>query len=167
MDEQLPVEASEMYVSNDQKLKVDSQRLVDQLTTSTDVDEIKKITQLFNINQTKKELIRVNKLNQILDVINDKILERVTNEDLGDEALIKYGTSINQALTRSLNTANTVQDKPLINLYQENNTVNINNQEVLSRESREKVLDVVKYLLENQDQATILLQEGNQEEDDV
>lgn len=156
MSEEPTVVETALYISNDQKLKSSSQQLVDKITESSDVDEIKKITQLFNINQTKKELARVNKLNDILDTINDKILDRLNTEDLRDEDLIKYNNSINQALTRSLNTANTVQDKPLINLYQENNTINIQNNEPLSRESRERVLDAVKFLLSTNQTETFL-----------
>ena len=51
-------------------------KIAQEIINENDVDSIKDLTHLFNLNQAKKNVIRVIKLNGLLDTVSDKIIER-------------------------------------------------------------------------------------------
>ena len=57
-------------------LDSNSNALAENILKESDLDEIKRLTQLFNLNQAKKNVLRVLKLNSLLDKVSDQMLER-------------------------------------------------------------------------------------------
>ena len=52
--------------------------ILNQIITETDENKTRDLTHLFNANQNKKTMVRVNKLSNLLDTITDQALARFT-----------------------------------------------------------------------------------------
>lgn len=121
--------------------------VVSQLVETNDADEIKRLTQLFNVNQMKKDAIRTLKLNDMLDKLDDQVLKRIeTHPDQFSNAdLLNYLNTIQQNINKSAQNISSLNQTPLIQLNQQNNIM-VSNE--FNRESREKIISAVKQLLE-------------------
>lgn len=128
-------------------LETSSEEVVSQLINSQDSDEIQRLTQLFNVNQMKKDALRVLKLNEILDRLDDQVAERVENhpDQFSNADLLNYVNAIQQNISKSAQNVGTLNQTPLIQFNQQNN-INVDG-EVLNRESREKIVDIVRQFL--------------------
>lgn len=129
-------------------LDTNTDEVVSQLIESQDPDEIKRLAQLFNVNQMKKDAIRVVKLNDILSKLDNQVFERVEKhpDQFSNTDLLNYVNTIQQTITKSNQNITNINPTPLIQLNQQNNIVNVG-AESLNRESREKILDAVQQLL--------------------
>lgn len=112
-------------------------------------EELKDLTNLFNMNQAKKSIERANKYSKLLDNVVDKMSERVEKraDQFTNEDLLDYLNAIQKALEKNEMTDITNEMAPIIQ-YQQNNQVNINVDSGLNRESREKVMDAIKAIME-------------------
>ena len=112
-----------------------------------DLDETKKIITLFNLNQAKKNVLRVLKLNSLLDKVSDQMIERFEKRpgEFSNADLLNYLTVTQNAIDRANKSLALVDETPAIQLNQVN--VNINNEEGLDRESRLKVTEAVKAIM--------------------
>lgn len=121
--------------------------VVSQLVETNDADEIKRLTQLFNVNQMKKDAIRTLKLNDMLDKLDDQVLKRIeTHPDQFSNAdLLNYLNTIQQNINKSAQNISSLNQTPLIQLNQQNNIM-VSNE--FNRESREKIISAVKQFLE-------------------
>lgn len=133
-------------------LKEKTDDVVTKLIESQDADEIKRLTQLFNVNQMKKDAIRVIKLNDILDKLDDQVSERVEKypEQFSNTDLLNYVNTIQQTISKSNQTITNINQTPLIQLNQQNNIVQVS-EDTLTRESREKIINMVKQFLDSQE----------------
>ena len=120
------------------------------MINSQDSDEIQRLTQLFNVNQMKKDALRVLKLNEILDRLDDQVAERVENhpDQFSNADLLNYVNAIQQNISKSAQNVGTLNQTPLIQFNQQNN-INVDG-EVLNRESREKIVDIVRQFLNSE-----------------
>ena len=57
-------------------LDTSTQQIADEIIKETDTKKLKDLTYLFNLNLTKKNVLRVLKLNTLLDKVSDQMLER-------------------------------------------------------------------------------------------
>ena len=130
-------------------LKSTQEELEQSLLKEDDVDNIKTIIDIFNINIKKKDIIRASKLNELQDKIYEQINERlVTNaNDFSNRDLLDYFKTIQETINKSEISSDDVIT-PKIQLNQ--NNLNINMGPTLNRDSRQNVLDAVKKILENQ-----------------
>ena len=153
-------------ISLDDETNSIAQKIIDE----SDLDEVKKLTQLFNLNQSKKNAMRVLKLNSLLDRVSDQMIERFEKKpgEFSNSDLLNYLTVTQNAIDRANKSLNLVEDTPAIQL-QQNNQINVNIIDSLSRDSKEKVTDAVKsilakiQLMDSQDTNTVQI---IQEEDD-
>lgn len=160
--------------NNLELLKEKTDDVVTKLIESQDADEIKRLTQLFNVNQMKKDAIRVIKLNDILDKLDDQVSERVEKypEQFSNTDLLNYVNTIQQTISKSNQTITNINQTPLIQLNQQNNIVQVS-EDTLTRESREKIINMVKQFLDSQEKDSEIIdisQEdvvyyGNEEEE--
>lgn len=133
-------------------LNEESLALIEKIITEPDEQKSRDLITLFNSNQNKKTMVRINKLSDLLDTITDQALTRFTarpdeisNKELFDglkvvQDLIERG----QKQVSGANENNT----PLIQVNQQTNEVNIGNSpNNLSRDSRERVKSAVMNLL--------------------
>ncbi len=130
----------------DEKTALIAQQILDE----QDIDKVKDLTALFNLNAQKRNVMRVIKMNGLLDKVTDQVIERFEKypANFSNDDLIKYMQVTENAIDRANKNLNLVEETPAIQLMQ-NNQVNINIDNGLDRDSREKVLDAVKAILAN------------------
>ena len=132
------------------KINSDSKELTQQLLDCKDLDKVKELTALFNLNAQKKSAVRILKMNNLLDKVTDEIIERFDNKSqtFTNDDLLKYMQAVENSIDKSSKTLGMVEDTPAIQ-YQQNNQVNIQvNEPGLNRDSRQKVLDAVNQILQ-------------------
>jgi len=123
--------------------------LARKLISEENLDVIKDITKKFSINQTKKNVLRIIKLNNLLDKVNDQAIERFEKRpgDINTTDLIKYMQVVQDSIDKSQKYIENIDTSPMIQLNKQENTVNINVGSELDRESKEKVIEAINALL--------------------
>lgn len=119
---------------------------------SDDLVEIKNLTKLFNLNQNKSEVLRIMKLNEMLDKTNDELLSRLTNFSgaFTNQELTKLVDTLQNSIDRASSNLNLIDQAPQINpIVQKNTQVNVQINE-MDRYSRERVYAALQNLLGNQ-----------------
>lgn len=130
--------------SLDEKTKNIAQEILD----TDDVEKVKSLTNLFNVNAQKRNVIRIMKMNSLLDKVTDKVVERFdkTPDNFSNDDLIKYMQVTDNALERATKNLTQVEEAPTIT-YQQNNQVNINLEAPVNRASRANITEAVQNLL--------------------
>ena len=133
---------------NSQPLDNKNNEIAQKILDAETVEETKDLTALFNLNSQKRNVLRVLKMNNLLDKVTEQIIERFeknpnlfTNEDL-----LKYMQVTENAIDRANKNLNMVEETPPIQLLQQNQ-VNININQGLNRESRQRVIETVQAIL--------------------
>ena len=116
-----------------------------------DVDNKDFLTQLFNANQNKKTMVRVNKLSDLLDTITEQALARFTSrpDEISNKELFDGLKIVQDLIERGQKQVSGAGETPLIQFNQQNNEVNVGGNSVsnLNRDSRERVKSAVMNLL--------------------
>lgn len=149
----------DLAVLNDQ-----TQTLLQHLISTTDLQQTKDLTYLFNINQNKKTTVRISKLNSLLDLITDQALRRlrtrpdqISNKQLLDSLRIVQ-TSIQNSQRQVAGELEA--PAPFIQINNQTNEVNIGNTAAsLDRDSRNRVKTAVLGILKNLQQAGLSAQQ--------
>lgn len=138
-------------VTTDPKaLKDESKALIEQIISETDEYKVKELTQLFNANQNKKTMARVDKLSDLLDTITDQALVRFTSrpDEISNKELFDGLKVVQDLIERGQKQVSGTNETPLIQVNQQNNEVNIGGSpSTLNRDSRERVKSAVLQLL--------------------
>ena len=135
-------------------LSEESRQLLSQIIAERDADKSAQLTHLFNLNQNKKTLVRLDKFSDLLDTIAAQAYDRFTSrpDEISNKELLD-GMKVMQDLLergRKQVVENDEGPAPLIQINQTNNEVNMNNAASgLSRESRAKVQKAVSDLLKS------------------
>lgn len=142
-------EESLLPVPNTDDLKKESLDILNQIITSTDSSKTKDLTCLFNENQNKKTMLRMNKMSDLLDVITDQAMTRFTArpDEISNKELLDSMKVVSELIDKSSKQINNVE-APLIQINQQNNEVNLSETKGgLNRDSRERVKNTVTDLL--------------------
>ena len=134
-------------------LNSSTETLVEKIIDETDADELQDLTKLFNINQIKKNIIRTQQMNNLLDTVTGEVLKRLSNSpyafDNGE--LIDYMKVLQGNLEKTQNAVKQVPETPMIQINQQNNTTNNivvdKSGASLNRDSREKIIDIVQAII--------------------
>lgn len=131
------------------KLAEDTRNIVQDIIKEDNVDNLKDLTKLFNIMIAKKNAVRMMQLNELLDAVNEEALSRVINtpELIKDKDLSVYMAQALNQMEKATKTFEALDDTPAIQLNQQTNNVNIN----LSSDSKERILEVIKLLTQQQE----------------
>lgn len=133
-------------------LNEESLAIINKLIAETDESKTRDLTQLFNANQNKKTMVRVNKLSDLLDTITDQALARFTArpDEISNKELFDGLKVVQDLIERGQKQVSGVGEMPLIQLNQQNNEVNFGDPaSSLNRESRERVKTAVLGLLDS------------------
>ena len=124
-------------------------KVTNELIEEQDLDKVKNLTKLFNLNQAKRNAIRVMKLNSLLDKVSDQMIERFNKKpgEFSNKELLDYMTVVQSTIDRANKSIELVDQTPAIVINQQNNQVNIDNSPVLDRESRMRVVEAVKSIM--------------------
>ena len=122
-------------------LSQSSEELADKIAKSNEMGEVKDLTQLFNLNQAKRNVYRLLKLNGLLDKIDDAIVERINkNPNLFNNSdLINYLNAVQNSIEKSTKLVGGVETAPLIQINNTENNVNIATEQLTSEE-RQRIL---------------------------
>lgn len=122
--------------------------LAQQVVEETDLDRTKQLVASFNLNQSKKNVLRILKLESLLDKVQDSMIERFekTPNNFNNNDLLNYMTVVQTSIDRANKSLNLVDETPAIQFNQQVN-INVKEEDKLDRNSREKVTDAVKAIL--------------------
>ena len=123
-----------------------TKNIAQQLIDEQDLDQVKNLTHLFNLNQAKKNVLRILKLNQLLDKVSDQMIERFEKRpgELSNADLLHYMQVAQSAIDTANKSLNQVDETPAIQINQQNI---IMDKEILDKDSRDRVTDAVNAIL--------------------
>lgn len=144
-----------------------AKELSDKIIQEDDLAAIKNIINEFNLNQTKKEALRLLKYNILLDNISEEMIRRFKDkpDEFTNSDLLQYLNVIQAASSKASNTMNNVSELNPITI----NQININQTAELPRESREKIERALKAILNmknNSEEVEEVVIEENQEKEE-
>lgn len=124
------------------------EKIVNEIIKASTQKELQEQFDLFNINQSKKNALRIIKLNSLLDKVEDQAIERFEKkpDQVPNKELLEYMTVVAGQIDRSQKYIDTLKDKPMIKVNQKNDvTINIGTE--LNKDSKERVMDAIQGLL--------------------
>jgi hypothetical protein len=139
------------------ELNEEAKALIEQIIAEKDEQKSRDLTQLFNANQNKKTMIRVNKLSDLLDTITDQALVRFTSrpDEISNKELFDGLKVVQDLIERGQKQVSGTNETPLIQVNQQTNEVNIGDTASnLNRDSRERVKAAVLGILSSINTAT-------------
>lgn len=139
-----------LIVPNTIDLNAESKAIIEQIIAEKDEQKSRDLTQLFNANQNKKTMVRVNKLSDLLDTITDQALARFTSrpDEISNKELFDGLKVVQDLIERGQKQVSGAGETPLIQVNNQTNEVNIGGATSnLNRDSRERVKSAVLSLL--------------------
>lgn len=149
-DESQQSPSTALTVLNSDDLNKESLSLINQIIAESDIEKTKDLTHLFNINQNKKTMIRIDKLSGLQDHMVDQFAKRIAErpDEISNKELMDGIRIVQDIIERGQKQVEGVNQTPLIQFNQQNNSVNIgDNGPQLNKESRDRVKNAVLSLL--------------------
>lgn len=149
-DTEVTEESSALALVNTDDLNQESLTLINQIIAEKDLEKTKDLTHLFNINQNKKTMIRIDKLSGLQDDLVDQFVQRIAErpDEISNKELMDGIKIVQDIIERGQKQVEGVNETPFIQFNQQNNSVNIGDSAPqLSKESRDKVKNAVLSLL--------------------
>lgn len=146
--------------------KIDS--LLEDIIEEQDPNKTKDLVDLFNWHMSKKNVVRIQKLNNLYDSITDQMVERVDKraDQFSNSDLLDYVKTIQSAIDINTKNLSSVQEPPLI--VQQNNTqINVNVADSFDTAAKARILAAVQATLQQaknpiiDDDTIIQTEEGN------
>ena len=140
----LDVNANNKIIRASSELDKRADSLVAQIVEETDSKEIKDLLQQFNLNHTKKQIVRSAVFDQLMDHITDQMQERITKrgDQFSNKDLLDYLNTINASIDKTQKQIQEVDSIPVIQVTQQTN--NILFADSLDRESRERITNAIQ-----------------------
>ena len=125
-----------------------SKEVARKILEEDDIDKVKDLTALFNLNAQKRNVMRVIKMNDLLDKVTNQISDRFEKypDNFTNDELIKYMQVTEAAIDRANKNLNLIEETPQIAM-QQNNQVYVNMTYGIDEEGRGKVLDIINSVL--------------------
>lgn len=131
------------------KLDKKTEKLATRIIREDDPDQIKDLINLFNLNHTKKQVLRTMTYDQLVDNIMTQMKERILKrgDQFSNKDLMDYLNTMNTAMEKAHKQIKEVDAVPPIQVNQQNNTVIMGGVNNLDKASRDRVLDFVRQVL--------------------
>lgn len=130
---------------------------------NSNIDKTKDLTYLFNANQNKKTMVRLDSLSNLQDKLVGLLSKRVTDrpDEMSNQEVMQALKIVQDIMDRSTkNIMGTDNQAPLIQINQQDNSVNMGEGiNSASRESKNRVRNAVMSLLSSINDATATPQE--------
>ena len=127
------------------------QQVVKDIVAAPNKEELEKQFQLFNMNQVKKNALRIIKLNDLLTKVEDQALERFEKrpDQVSNKELLDYMNAVSNQIEKAQNFSKETLSTEVggIKIKQEKTEVTINVAPVLNRNEKDRVVDVISILL--------------------
>lgn len=143
-------------VSLAERLDKDIQDTIDKVLSEDSPENIRDLTELFNNNMRKKDMVRSFKLSGFLEEIEDTLITRVREnpDDIKTYELLNAIKVVQESLYKTTENVAGIKSTPTIQINQQ--IIN-NGEEPLSKDSINKVLNLVnKILKESTKEETII-----------
>ena len=124
-------------------------KIVEKIIRAPTQKELQTQFDLFNINQSKKNALRIIKLNNLMEKVEDQAIERFEKrpDQVSNKEILDYLQVISTQIDRSQKIVDSLKDKPMIKVTDKSKNVNINIGPDLDRDSKERVMDAIQGLL--------------------
>ena len=116
---------------------------------------------------SKKNVVRIQKLNNLYDSITDQMVERVDKraDQFSNSDLLDYVKTIQSAIDINTKNLSNVQEPPMI-VHQNNTQINVNLADSFDSEAKARILAAVQATLQQatkpaEDNIVIQTEEGN------
>ena len=144
-EELLPAEQS------DNTLEERTKSIIQDLIDETDVEKVKDLTKLFNLNQVKKNAVRVVEVDKLIDNVLEKAEDRIENvpDEFSNKDYLDYLQVLHNIKEKDLKSINAIDETPLVQINQQTNefTFTVGNSKI-SKDTQEKILDVVQKVMQ-------------------
>ena len=149
--------------SKDLTLNMSISELQDRLLQENDSVEMEKIIDLFNLNLKKKDIIRASKLTELQDLIYSQMYQRIDKRagEFSNKDLIEYFKAIQAALEKA--DIESVKIPPI--QIQQNNQINVSENVLSSKESRDRMKEILQDILKNVNQPKNIIEPQELEND--
>jgi len=129
--------------------------MIDSILSEDNMDDLKDIIKLFNVNMKKRDLIRTSKLSEVQDKVVAQMASRVEDrpDNFSNDDLLKYYKTIQDTIAKS----DTSFDKIEPPTIQVNQQINVGDVAGFDRESRKRILDTVNEILKNAQNTTDII----------
>lgn len=131
------------------KLKDSDEEIINAIVAAESRDELQTQFDLFNINQSKKNALRMIKLESLLNKVEDQAIERFEKHphQVSNRELLDYMQIVSAQIDRSQKVVDSLKEKELIRPIQQNTEVTINVGTELDRDSKANVVSAIKGIL--------------------
>ena len=139
-------------VQNPISLETPIEDLEKKIIEETDVDQLKNAVDLFNLNIQKKNIVRASKLSELQDLIVAQMGERIDKraDEFSNQDLLTYFKTVQETLSKSDNSLDSV-NMPAIKVIQNQLNINVNKEDELPRESKERILAAINAIINKSD----------------
>ena len=138
-------------------LNAESLDILNQIIAAEDIDKTKDLTYLFNINQNKKTMVRIDSLSNLQDKLVGLLSNRVTErpDEMSNQEVMQALKVVQDIIERGTKQITGQNEQPLIQINQQTNSVNVGDEAAgLNRDSRDKVKRAIMSILDNVKDAT-------------
>ena len=133
-------------------LNAESLNILNQIIAAEDIDKTKDLTYLFNINQNKKTMVRIDSLSNLQDKLVGLLSNRVTErpDEMSNKEVMQAVKVVQDIIERGTKQITGQNEQPLIQINQQTNSVNVGDEAAgLNRDSRDKVRRAIMSILDN------------------
>ena len=129
--------------------------MIDSILSEDNMDDLKDIIKLFNVNMKKRDLIRTSKLSEVQDKVVAQMASRVEDrpDNFSNDDLLKYYKTIQDTIAKSDTSFDTIETPTI----QVNQQINVGDVAGFDRESRKRILDTVNEILKNAQNTTDII----------
>ena len=138
-------------------LNAESLNILNQIIAAEDIDKTKDLTYLFNVNQNKKTMVRIDSLSNLQDKLVGLLSSRVTErpDEMSNQEVMQALKVVQDIIERGTKQITGQNEQPLIQINQQTNSVNVGDEAAgLNRDSRDKVRRAIMSILDNVKGAT-------------
>lgn len=152
------------------KLNKKSTQLVKKIVKEDNVQDIQDLTHLFNLNHSKKQILRTMVYDDLLDGITEQMKERVKERanNFSNKDLIDFMKTVTDSMEKAQKQIGAIDTTPIIQINQQNNY--INSDEIgggLDRESKQKVAKLAQMILNQAKNGGLILEDELNSEDEL
>ena len=148
---------TELVAVDTSDLNAESLNILNQIIAAEDIDKTKDLTYLFNINQNKKTMVRIDSLSNLQDKLVGLLSNRVTErpDEMSNQEVMQALKVVQDIIERGTKQITGQNEQPLIQINQQTNSVNVGDEAAgLNRDSRDKVKRAIMSILDNVKDAT-------------
>jgi hypothetical protein len=140
---------NELVTKKTYSLESSANDIITDALNETSSEEMKKHIDRFNLELTKKNMLRMVMLNNVLDAAQEEVFTRLMNssDDMSNKELLEVINTFQTSMEKTSKNMEKVDELPMIELRQQNVNINVDN--TLDRDSKNKVINVIKELLKN------------------